>query len=187
MSRDDSDDEREPNDQPLSAAGSGLLAILTTLIDHGVEFIVIGGFAVGYHGYPRATKDVDIVPAPQPENIGKLWEALLELEARPHALGEFRLDELPARFSVAGLLQGGNWDLSTRHGRLDIMQYREGALETPADYQRMRAGAVRSGYGFGTLWIVGFDELIDLKTLAGRDQDLIDVRALREAHDDTAT
>ena len=50
----------------------------------------------------------------------------------------------------------------------------------------MRAGAVRSGYGFGTLWIVGFDELIDLKTLAGRDQDLIDVRALREAHDDTA-
>ena len=42
--------------------------ILRTLIEHGVEFVVIGGLAVGAHGYPRATKDVEVVPAPDPDN-----------------------------------------------------------------------------------------------------------------------
>ena len=38
--------------------------ILRTLIAHDVEFVVIGGLAVGAHGFPRATKDVDVVPRP---------------------------------------------------------------------------------------------------------------------------
>jgi hypothetical protein len=28
---------------------------------HGVEYLVFGGYAVGYHGYPRATGDLDII------------------------------------------------------------------------------------------------------------------------------
>ena len=27
---------------------------------HGVEYLLIGGYAVGYHGYPCATNDMDI-------------------------------------------------------------------------------------------------------------------------------
>ena len=126
----------------------------------------------------RATKDVDVVPAPEPENIAKLWVGLLELDARP--------EELPAPFSLDGLLQGGNWDLRTKHGRLEVIQYLEGALETPEDYRRLRAGAESESHDFGTVWVAGYDELIDLKTLAGREQDLIDIRALREANSDTA-
>ena len=71
---------------------------------------------VGHHGYPRATKDVDVVPAPDPENLEKLWQALVEVEAQPLALGYFRLEEVPVPFSRDGLLQGGSWDLSTVHG-----------------------------------------------------------------------
>jgi hypothetical protein len=46
--------------------------ILEELNRAGIEFLVIGGVAVGFHGYVRATKDVDIVPAPDPENLAKL-------------------------------------------------------------------------------------------------------------------
>jgi hypothetical protein len=173
-------------DLRASTGELGLLAILRALVACGVDFVVIGGVAVGHHGYPRATKDVDVVPSPQPENIGLLWQALLDLDAQPHALGEFRRDELPAPFSLAGLLLGGNWDLDTTYGRLDILQQREGALETPEDYARLRASAVAESHDFGTVWIAGYQELIDLKMLAGRDQDLIDIRALREANSDTA-
>jgi len=38
---------------------------LIALNDHGVEYLLVGGYAVAYHGYPRATKDMDIWVAPR--------------------------------------------------------------------------------------------------------------------------
>ena len=43
---------REP---PLRA-----LELMETLLRHGVEFVVIGGFSLAAHGYVRGTKDLDI-------------------------------------------------------------------------------------------------------------------------------
>lgn len=182
MSRDADGRGAESGDPPET----GLLAILVALVARRVDFVVIGGLAVGHHGYPRATRDVDIVPAPDPENLDRLWQALVELDAQPLALGDFRVEELPAPLSRDGLDRGGNWDLATAHGRLDIIQYRAGALETPKDYRRLRASAVPERHPFGTWWVAGYEDLIDLKVLAGRDQDLVDIRALREANEDTA-
>ncbi len=168
------------------AEETGLFAILATLVANEVEFLLVGGLAVGYHGYPRATKDIDIVPAPNATNLDRLWAALVELQAEMLALGEFHSRELPVPLSAEALRGGANWDLSTTHGRLDVIQHLDGALETPEDYERLRSGAVPGRYPIGTVWVAGYDDLIDLKTLAGRDQDLIDIRALREANDDTA-
>jgi hypothetical protein len=168
------------------AEETGLLAILATLASHEVEFLLVGGLAVGHHGYPRATKDIDIVPAPAAANLDRLWVALVELDAQMLAVGELRREEMPVPLSAEALRGGANWDLRTTHGRLDVIQYLEGALEAPGDYERLRLGAVPGRFSFGTVWVAGYDDLIDLKTLAGRDQDLIDIRALREANGDTA-
>jgi len=181
-----SPDETVGGRQPEPAVETGLLAILAILVANDVEFLLVGGLAVGYHGYPRATKDIDIVPEPDASNLDKLWVALVELEAEMLAVGELRREEMPVQLSAEALRGGANWDLSTTHGRLDVIQVIEGALEAPEDYQRLRSGAVAGRYPFGTVWVAGYDDLIDLKTLAGRDQDLIDIRALREANDDTA-
>lgn len=43
---------------------------------HEVEYLLIGGFAVGYHGYPRATGDMDIWIAVSPENAEKMVTVL---------------------------------------------------------------------------------------------------------------
>jgi hypothetical protein len=159
--------------------------ILGTLVKHEVDFVVIGVIAVARHGFVRATKDVDIVPAPTGANLTKLVAALHELEAEPLALQDSRRDELPLELTVATLALGGNWDLSTKRGRLDVMQYVEGALEIPQDYDRLRRGAVVSHLEVGAVAIVGYEDLLDLKQLASRDVDLIDIRALREARRDT--
>jgi hypothetical protein len=45
---------------------------------HKVEYLLIGGYAVGYHGYPRATGDMDIWIAMKPENASKLVTSLQE-------------------------------------------------------------------------------------------------------------
>ena len=49
---------------------------LRSLNDHRVEYLLVGGYAVGYHGYPRATADMDIWIAVNPQNTHKLVAAL---------------------------------------------------------------------------------------------------------------
>lgn len=49
---------------------------LQSLNDHGVEYLVIGGHAVAFHGYPRATADLDVWVAVHPDNAARLVSAL---------------------------------------------------------------------------------------------------------------
>jgi hypothetical protein len=158
-----------------------ILGILEILARREIAFVVIGGVAVAHHGYMRSTKDVDIVPEPTDANLRRLWQALLEMAAHPLESGDFRADELPTPFNLEGLLQLGNWALMTRYGRLDILQYVHGKLETPEDYDRLEGEADELELEFGAVLFAGYDDLIDFKNVAGRDQDLTDIRALREA------
>jgi len=51
---------------------------LKLLNANGVEYLLIGGYAVGYHGYPRATNDIDIWIAMNQENASKITRVLKE-------------------------------------------------------------------------------------------------------------
>ncbi len=65
--------------------------MLRELVEGGVEFLLIGGVAVGYHGHVRATKDVDVVPNPERENLERLAKVLRELEAQVEGADEFEV------------------------------------------------------------------------------------------------
>ena len=69
--------------------------LLLALREAHVRFVVIGGIAVGVHGYVRATKDLDIVPDPEPENPTRLSSLLGELEAQDVGIGDFAAEEFP--------------------------------------------------------------------------------------------
>jgi len=49
---------------------------LRSLQEHDVRYLLIGGYAVGYHGYPRATQDLDVWIAISPANAGRMVDAL---------------------------------------------------------------------------------------------------------------
>jgi hypothetical protein len=49
---------------------------------HQVEYLLIGGYAVGYHGYPRATVDMDVWIALNPANAQKIMTVLEEFGFR---------------------------------------------------------------------------------------------------------
>ncbi len=51
---------------------------LRLLRAHGVEYLLIGGWAVGYHGYPRATYDLDVWIAISPANADRVVRALAD-------------------------------------------------------------------------------------------------------------
>jgi hypothetical protein len=154
--------------------------LLRTLRAHDVEFVVIGGFALGFHGAERATKDVDIVPRPGEENLTRLWRALNELDAQPQGLEDFRPEEMPVEWGLEGLIEGGgNWIVHTRFGRLDVMQW----VEPFDSYDELRESAIEEYVDEigSTLLVAGVDDLIAMKEAAGRDQDRIDITALRMA------
>lgn len=56
------------------------LGVLTALNDHDVQHILVGGLAVGYHGYVRYTGDMDLWIEPSENNMKKLGKALIQLE-----------------------------------------------------------------------------------------------------------
>jgi len=165
-------------------AAADVPAILRVLIQHRVGLVVIGGVAVVFHGYVRTTKDLDIVPDPSAANLGRLWAALQELGATPLALQNLRPEELPTPLTLDSLRQLGNWELSTTHGRLDILQFINGKLESADDYAALDQASEETRFDFGIVRFVSYGDLLDLKTIAGRDQDLLDIRALREARGD---
>ena len=156
--------------------------LLRTLHRHGVEFVVIGGFALAAHSVARATKDLDIVPEPSAANLRRLLAALTDLEAAPAALEDFEANEI-LELSLENLELGGNWILRTSYGRLDVMQYVQGIR----DYRRLRAEAVRPEIETidEPTSFAGLDDLIAMKTAAGRDQDLIDIDTLERSRQGT--
>ena len=92
-----------------------LPALLAKLCDAGVEFIIVGGAACVIQGAPITTNDLDIVHRRTPENIERLLELLLQLDAT------MRYDFANrALRPTAELLAGkGHLNLSTSLGPLD--------------------------------------------------------------------
>lgn len=159
---------------PLDVEG-----LLAALEEAEIRFVVIGGFAVGAHGYPRATKDLDIVPDPAPENLSRLASLLAELNALVLGMEEFA-DEEVVQPDAAGLEMGGNFILVTSYGRLDIMQL----IGPDLEYADLDSAAVEDEVFGYRVRFCGFDHLVAMKEAAGRPEDEIDLRRLRESRHD---
>lgn len=155
-------------------------AILRELVEGRVEFMLIGGFAVAYHGHLRSTKDIDIVPAPDHENLERLAAVLRHLEAEVAGAEEFAEGELPDPLDPAALELGGNWVLMTKLGRLDVMQW-IGDWELWSEFA---PAVIEEEIDGLPVKIVSYEDLVKLKELAGRPQDLLDLQELRKVRED---
>ena len=92
---------------------------LKLLNAHNVEYLLIGGYAVGYHGYPRATADMDIWIAMHPVNAGKIVAVLKKFGFDPPELSPemflkewqiIRLGMPPVRIELATTISGVNFN-----------------------------------------------------------------------------
>lgn len=171
------------SDEPNENTPPRFYELLRTLREEGVDFVLIGGFAVTLQGYVRTTKDIDIVPSGDRANYERLWKVLTDLKARPGEIGDVPVEHLPVPFSLEGLVQGGNWVLYTTFGRLDLMPYVEDT-EGPLPYDELSASAeeVTLPEIGRPIYVASVEHLIGMKERAGRDLDQVDVTALRRAH-----
>ena len=155
---------------------------MAALVDREVDFIVVGGYAVAAHGFPRATKDIDICPNPSHDNLQRLASVLAELEAAPIGFDEFK-EEFDLEPDLDGLRMGGNWTLMTKHGRLDVMQTFsfEGGRDDDGSFEDLAPHAVERTFLGHRVRFCSYGDLLRMKRAAGRAQDNVDVASLRAA------
>jgi len=96
----------------------------------GVEYLLIGGYAVGYHGYPRATADMDIWVAVKPENAEKLMAVLRDFGFdMPELTPELFLKEKnivrmgipPMRIEITTGISGVEFDICYAQKVVDVL------------------------------------------------------------------
>lgn len=92
---------------------------LSLLRSNGVEYLLIGGYAVGYHGYPRATGDMDIWIALHPDNARRMVDTLREFGFDTPQLSPdlflqdrsmVRMGNIPIRIEITTTVSGVAFD-----------------------------------------------------------------------------
>ncbi|MHB1424160.1 MAG: hypothetical protein ACYC3I_13370 [Gemmataceae bacterium] len=146
-------------------------AILQTLAEHEVEFIVVGGVCAALHGAPLHTFDLYLVHSRAPENLDRLLQALHELDAyfREH-------DERRLRPDRSHLASPGHQLLTTRAGPLDLL----GTIGNDRGYEELLphtlAMQVRDDL---QVRLLDLATLIAIKEETGRDKDQAALSILR--------
>jgi hypothetical protein len=143
--------------------------IFAALVDHEVDFVLVGGMAGQAHGNTRLTNDIDLIPKPDPQNLERLAETLNSLGARVLNPG-FEGAEIDA----AMLPRATIWQLATPHGDIDVLYDAPGA----ASYDELRERALAISLGDARVQVAGLDDLIRMKLARGRPVDRADVAAL---------
>jgi predicted nucleotidyltransferase len=103
---------------------------LKLLNAHQVEYLLIGGYAVGYHGYPRATADMDIWIATNPANADRIVAVLKEFGFNPAELSPqlflkewqiIRLGVPPVRIEIATTISGVSFAECYAHRVVNVL------------------------------------------------------------------
>lgn len=145
--------------------------IFEALARHEVDYVLVGGLAAQTHGNTRMTNDVDVIPAPGPQNLNRLADALNAQEARVLNPGYEGL-EIDAKMLPGETI----WQLSTPHGDLDVIHDAPGA----APYPELRERALVISLDEARVAVAGRDDLIRMKLARGRAIDRADVAALTD-------
>lgn len=139
--------------------------LLRSLLTADVRFMIVGAYAVGVHGRPRATKDLDVWVEASAENAPKVIRALLEFGAPLMGLSVHDLETPDAG------LQIGREPL-----RIDVLTKISGP-----SFAEAWPGRTYADFAPGVRCpVIGLEALLANKRAAGRPQDLADVAALEK-------
>ncbi len=140
--------------------------IVAALNKHHVEFLIVGGFAVIYHGHVRATQDLDIFIGSTEDNAKRTVAALKEVSQ-----GDLDL-------STEVFTRGNGLLIGERPLRVDILSKISGLTFEEA-WPRRRTDL----FGPATVHYISREDLIENKRAAGRPVDNDDVRELEAGRD----
>ncbi len=154
---------------------SGLLQEFTVLTEalnqKKIDYAVCGGWAMAIHGLPRATIDIDLLILS--EDLADVWEIVKNFG--------YDVEGLPLHFQdgVIEIRRISKIDKeSKRLYTIDFLLVTEGLKKVWETRELI-------DWEDGRTWVVSRKGLLKLKTISGRAQDLLDIKKLNEAEDES--
>jgi hypothetical protein len=144
--------------------------VVAALNAAGIEYVIVGGLAVGAHGVVRATRDVDIVAAPDQRNTERLAKCL-------QALG----GEHPIEGPLTGeaLARPASFKVQTRHGDVQVLNRMEGI----PSFGELRRDQIHVEIALDAIApVCSLAHLRAMKRAADRPRDRVDLAELAELH-----
>lgn len=139
--------------------------MLSLLIKNHVDFMIIGAYALAYHGFPRATGDIDVFVACDLPNSRRIRKALVEFGAPVASLDE-------AYFAT----KGNYFQIGVAPCRIDILNEIDGVDFATARHVEAEIDGLK-------LRFIAKEDFIRNKKAVGRHRDLADVECLESAAD----
>ncbi len=141
--------------------------MLLILLNNKVKFLVVGAYAMGAYGYPRATGDIDIWVEVSLENSEKIYQSLLEFGAPLSEITEMTFCE-----------EGIVFQIGVAPRRIDIITKIEGVdfKKAYSDKQEIEIEGIKIPF-------LSKENLIKNKESTGREKDKLDAKYLRQNHD----
>ncbi len=138
-----------------------LLALLNA---HNVDYVIVGAYALAFHGAPRFTGDIDIFVKPDPKNAERILAALKEF-----GFGSLDLDASDFQ-QPDKVIQ-----LGVPPVRVDLI-----TSLTAVSWQQAYSGRVEGDYSDVPVYFLGRKEFLANKKALGRKKDLADIESLGE-------
>jgi predicted nucleotidyltransferase len=152
-----------------------LRLLLERLREADIDFVLVGGLAVNAWGYLRATRDVDLVPDPSPDNLARLDALLVGLGGRVE-VGERLLDSS----AIKTFLRTGDRTLVlTDLGRVDVLQ---GLPQVPS-FATLDGRSSEVDIDGLVVKVCSLDDLLAMKQASDRPRDRDDLEALEAARE----
>lgn len=138
--------------------------LLSLFNAHNVEYMIVGGYALAFHGAPRFTGDLDILVKPDPSNARRIL-AVLEV------FGFTSVGLTPTDFKRPDHVV----QLGVSPVRVDLI-----TSITGVSWEEAFAGRTPGTYGNMPVYYIGREQFLANKRATGRRQDLADLEALGE-------
>jgi hypothetical protein len=142
--------------------------LLVLFADAGVEFVIVGAYALAFHGVPRASGDIDLLVRPSVENAQQVFDALARFGAPLHSGGVTAAD-----FAQRGVV----YQIGLPPRRIDVLTEISGVTFDEAWASRVVTEVEGRTVGF-----IGRAALLTNKEASGRPKDIADAARLRGAN-----
>jgi hypothetical protein len=139
--------------------------MLSALSDEGADYLLVGAYAMGAHGVPRATGDIDIWVRPAAPNAARVMRALVRFGA---PLLNLTVEDLARPGTV--------FQIGLPPRRIDLLTAIDGV-----GFDEAWSSRIEAKMGGLTVPVLGREALIRNKRAAGRPKDLVDVQVLERA------
>ena len=138
--------------------------MLQILSDNDVKFLIVGAYAMGIYGYPRATGDIDIWVLTSAENSDKIFKALKQFGAPVQQINDKTFTE-----------QGIIFQIGIAPRRIDIITQIDG-VDFDKAYEKKQEIAIENM----RIPVISREDLINNKESTGREKDALDAKELRK-------